>query len=57
LSKPDIPDEWFAVCEEDIKIDVESDILYGRDVCGGDKDRNEHMKHTLIEFFNATLLV
>ena len=56
LSEPDIPDEWYEVCEEDIGLDLESDILYGRDVCGDDEDRREHVKHTCIELFNAAPL-
>jgi hypothetical protein len=56
LSEPDIPDEWFEACEEDIGLDVETDILYGRDVCGDDEDRREHVKHTCIELFNAAPL-
>jgi hypothetical protein len=56
LSEPDIPDEWYKACEEDIGLDVEADILYGRDVCGDDEDRREHVKHTCIELFNAAPL-
>jgi hypothetical protein len=28
LSEPDIPDEWYESCKEDIGLDVETDILY-----------------------------
>jgi hypothetical protein len=56
LSEPDIPEEWYEVCEEDMGKDVESDILYGGDRCAGDEDRREQVKHTLNELFNAAPL-
>ncbi len=56
LSEPEIPSEWYEVWEEDIGIDVESDILFGTDVCGGIKDRREHVKHTLIELYKTAPL-
>jgi hypothetical protein len=56
LPEPDIPDEWYKVCAEDIGKEFESDILYGDDRCAGDEDRREQVKHTLIELFNAAPL-
>jgi hypothetical protein len=29
LSEPDILEEWYEVCEEDMVLEVEADILYG----------------------------
>jgi len=56
LSKPDSPEEWYEVCEEDMEMDVESDVLYGGDKCVSDEDRREQVKHTLIGLFNGAPL-
>ena len=56
LSELVIPEEWYEGCEEDMRNDAESDILYGGERCAGDEDRREHVKHTLIELFNAAPL-
>ncbi len=39
LSEPDILEEWYEQCEEDIGIEVEGDYLYGREVCLDDENR------------------
>jgi hypothetical protein len=49
MSEPDIPEEWYEICEEGIGIEVESDILYGGNRCAADDDRREHVKHACIK--------
>jgi hypothetical protein len=53
LAEPDIPEEWYELCEEDIGIDLDADGLYGRDVSINEENRREKVKHSLLELFNA----
>ncbi len=47
LSEPDIPEQWYEQCEEDIGVEVDRDALHGRDLCLDDENRREQVKHTL----------
>jgi hypothetical protein len=52
-SEPNIPEEWYKACKEDIVVDLDADVLHGRDVSIDEENRREQVKHTLIELFNA----
>ncbi len=56
LAEPDIPEEWCKACEEDIGVDLDADVLYGRDISMNEENRREQVKHSLIELFNVAPL-
>jgi hypothetical protein len=53
LHEPNIPEQWYKQCEENIGVEGGVDHLYGADLCVEGEGRREQVKHSLIELFHA----